>query len=56
MNQPLNHFMQQMMAQELPVQDSASRARILQILREYEGPQITSQAELPEEIRQILEL
>lgn len=56
MEQPLNHFMQQLMAQELPMQDSASRALILKILREYEGPQITSQEELPKEIREILEL
>lgn len=56
MEQPLNHFMQQMMAQELPVLDSASRARVMTVLREYDGPVITSQEELPAEIREILEL
>lgn len=59
MAQPLNHFMQQLMAQELPVLDSASRARVMQLLREHTEagrPQITSQEELPAEIRDILEL
>ena len=56
MDQPFDHFMQQLMAQELPVQDSASRARIMEILRDYDGPVITSQEQLPEEIRKILEL
>lgn len=56
MEQPLNHFMQQLMSQELPVLDSASRARITQVLNEYEGPQITSQEELPAEVREIMEL
>lgn len=56
MEQPLNHFMQQLMSQELPVLDSASRARVMQVLKEYDGPVITSQEELPAEIREILEL
>ncbi|MEH0147826.1 hypothetical protein V6D40_09185 [Corynebacterium sp. Q4381] len=56
MEQPLNHFMQQLMAQELPVLDSASRARVMKVLKEYDGPVITSQDELPAEIREILEL
>lgn len=56
---PLNHFMQQLMSQELPVLDSTSRARITELLREHAAagrPTITSQEELPAEIRQIMEL
>lgn len=56
---PLDHFMQQLMSQELPMLDSASRARVAQLLREHQEagrPTITSQAELPEEIRSLMEL
>ena len=45
-----------MMAQELPILDSASRTRVYEILNAYEGPQISSQEELPEEIRTIMDL
>lgn len=56
---PLNHFMQALMAQELPVLDSHSRARVMELLREHEEagrPTITTQDELPAEIKEILEL
>lgn len=55
----LSHFMQQLMAQELPVLDSADRARVTELLREHAaagGGTITSQEELPAEIRQIMDL
>lgn len=55
-NTPLNDHMTLLMAQELPLVDSKGRARIYQILREYDGPIITSQDELPEEIRAIMDL
>ncbi|WP_295645357.1 hypothetical protein [uncultured Corynebacterium sp.] len=53
---PLNEFMTRMMAQELPIMDSASRQRVNQILREYDGPEISSIEELPKEIRDIMDL
>lgn len=53
---PLNEFMTRMMAQELPIMDSTSRQRVNQILREYEGPEITKVEELPEEVRDIMDL
>ncbi|MDO5032575.1 hypothetical protein [Corynebacterium sp.] len=53
---PLNGFMTRLIAEELPILDSASRGRVYQILREYEGPEITSQEELPKEIRDIMDL
>ncbi len=55
-NLPLNEFMTRLMAQELPILDSTSRQRVRDILREYDGPTITEPEELPEEIRQIMEL
>lgn len=53
---PLDGFMTRLMAQELPILDSASRNRVYEILREYDGPEITSQEELPDEIRDIMDL
>ncbi|GAA1474250.1 hypothetical protein GCM10009604_20740 [Corynebacterium aurimucosum] len=53
---PLNGFMTRLIAEELPILDSASRGRVYEILRGYEGPEITSQEELPEEIREIMDL
>lgn len=53
---PLNDFMTRLMAEELPILDSASRQRVYDILRDYDGPEITSQAELPEEIIDIMDL
>lgn len=55
-NTPLSNEMTMMMAQELPILDSASRTRVYEILSAYEGPQISSQEELPEEIRTIMDL
>lgn len=55
-NLPLNDFMTRLMAEEIPMLDSASRGRVYQLLREYTGPQITTQDELPEEIKEILDL
>lgn len=55
-NTPLDDHMTLLMAQELPLVDSAGRSRIYQILREYTGPTITSQDELPDEIRAIMDL
>lgn len=53
---PLNNFMTMLMAQELPLLDSKDRVRVYEILKEYDGPQITSQEELPEEIRKLMDL
>lgn len=56
---PLNDFMTRLIAQELPVLDSHDRATIYRVLREYAEsgkPQITSQEELPEEVREIMDL
>ncbi|QCB27458.1 hypothetical protein [Corynebacterium endometrii] len=56
---PFNDFMMRLMAEELPMLDSTSRRRVYDILREYQAsgqPQITSQEELPKEIRDIMDL
>lgn len=53
---PLNPFMTRLMAEELPMLDSSSRARVYGLLREYDGPIIESQEELPEEIRALMDL
>ena len=53
---PLNEYMTRMMAQELPIMDSSSRQRVNQILREYDGPEISSVEQLPKEIRDIMDL
>lgn len=55
-NTPMNQFMTRMLAEELPLLDSASRVRVYEILENYDGPQITSQEELPQEIRDMLDL
>ena len=58
-NLPLNDFMTRMLAQELPILDSHSRSEVYRLLREYAAtgaPDITSQEELPAEIREILDL
>ncbi|AHI21545.1 hypothetical protein [Corynebacterium vitaeruminis] len=55
-NTPMNQFMTRLMAEELPLLDSASRVRVYEILKEYDGPQITTQEELPEEIRKMMDL
>lgn len=53
---PLNDFMTRLIAQELPILDSASRQQVYDILRTYDGPEITSQESLPEEIVEIMDL
>lgn len=53
---PLSNFMVRLMAEELPILDSADRVKVYRILEAYDGPTITSQEELPEEIRQIMNL
>jgi len=58
-NLPLNDFMTRMLAQELPILDSHDRTEVYRLLREYAasgGPVITSQEELPAQIREILDL
>lgn len=53
---PMDNTMTRLVAQELPLLDSHDRVAVYRILREYEGPLITSQEELPQEIREILDL
>ena len=53
---PLSNFMVRLMAEELPMLDSVERGRVYRILEAYDGPTITSQEELPEEIRKIMDL
>lgn len=55
-NLPLDDFMIRLLAQELPLLDSTSRTEVYRLLREYDGPTITSQDELPEEIRELMDL
>lgn len=56
---PLDDFMVRLMAEELPFLDSKDRVRVYRLLREHQaagGPTITSQEELPAEIRQLMDL
>lgn len=53
---PLSNEMTLMIAQELPLLDSKDRVRVYEILNNYTGEQITSQEELPQEIREIMDL
>ena len=53
---PLNGFMTRLIAEELPILDSKERAQVYRALEAYDGPQITSQEMLPEEIRKIMDL
>lgn len=56
---PLNEFMTRLIAQELPILDSSSRSVINHALREHQEagkPQITCVAELPDEVREIMNL
>jgi hypothetical protein len=48
--------MTRLVAQELPLLDSVSRTRVYRLLEEYDGPTITSQEELPQEIRDLMDL
>ena len=56
---PLSDYMVRLFAEELPFVDSMSRGRIYELLREHKAagkPEITSQEELPVEIREIMDL
>lgn len=56
---PLDDFMTRLVAQELPLLDSTSRSIVYAELREYKESgrlAITSQEELPQRIRDIMEL
>lgn len=56
---PLNDLMTRLIAQELPLLDSHDRTTVYRLLREYAesgGPEITSQEDLPAEIREIMDL
>ncbi|AGP29769.1 hypothetical protein A606_00570 [Corynebacterium terpenotabidum Y-11] len=56
---PLSEFMTRLIAQELPILDSTSRSIINAALREHKEagkPQITCVAELPTEVREIMNL
>lgn len=55
-NLPMSNFMTSLIAEEMPMLDSASRIRVYEILNSYTGPTITSQEELPAEIREIFDL
>ena len=50
---PMSPAMTLMMAQEIPMLDSKDRVRVYEILDNYDGPEITSQEELPQEIRDL---
>ncbi|QGU01082.1 hypothetical protein CKALI_00905 [Corynebacterium kalinowskii] len=55
-NTPLSNELTMMLAQELPLLDSQDRVRVYEILKNYEGPTITRQEDLPKEIRDLLDL
>ncbi len=55
-NLPMNQHMTRLVAEELPLLDSSSRVRVYEILNNYQGPIITTQEELPAEIRELLDL
>ncbi|WP_018296747.1 hypothetical protein [Corynebacterium lubricantis] len=56
---PLSDFMVRLIAQELPLLDSHSRSYVYRILADHKEkglPTITSQEELPQEIKDIMDL
>ncbi|EEI27906.1 MULTISPECIES: hypothetical protein [Corynebacterium] len=55
-NVPLDDHMTLLFAQELPFHPAEERAIIEKILKEYEGPTITSQDMLPQQIRDLMDL
>ena len=55
-NVPLDDNMTLLFAQELPFHPAEERAMIEKILKEYQGPTITSQDMLPQEIRDLMDL
>lgn len=55
-NTPLSNQLTMMMAQELPMLDSQDRVRVYKILTAYDGPTITRQEDLPDEIKKLMDL
>ena len=55
-NLPFDGFITRLTAEELPMLDSASRTRVMEIIKAYDGPVICSQEELPAEIRELMDL
>lgn len=55
-NVPLSPFMVRLFAQELPILDSTSRRRVMEILKNWEGEEIAEVEDLPTEIREIMDL
>ncbi|QMV84396.1 hypothetical protein HW450_08435 [Corynebacterium hindlerae] len=55
-NTPLSNELTMMLAQELPLLDSQDRVRVYEILENYDGPTITTQDDLPTEIKDLLDL
>ena len=55
-NLPLSPFMTRLMAQELPSMDSTSRRRVMEILTQWDGEEITDVEGLPTEIREMMDL
>ncbi|ANE02940.1 hypothetical protein [Corynebacterium crudilactis] len=55
-NLPLDDYMTRLFAQEIPFLDSTSRSEVYRLLQEYDGPTITSQEEIPQEIRELMDL
>lgn len=56
---PLSDYMVRLMAEELPFLDSVDRVRVYDLLREHTAAGdgvISSQEELPEEIRRLMDL
>ncbi|WIM67868.1 hypothetical protein QP027_00220 [Corynebacterium breve] len=56
---PLDDHMVRLMAQELPLVDSTTRSRVYELLAEHKAaglPTITSQEELPQEIKELMDL
>ena len=53
---PLDDHMTLLFSQELPFHPSEERSIIYKFLREYTGPQITKQEDLPPEIRELMDL
>lgn len=55
-NLPLSPFMTRLFAQELPIMDSTSRRRVMDILKNWDGETIETVDDLPQEIRDMMDL
>lgn len=55
-NLPLSPFMTRLFAQELPIMDSTSRRRVMEILKSWDGETIEKVEDLPQEIRDMMDL